>query len=34
MTARRPQMSGADAKTYTVANCLKGNDNWAPWASH
>ncbi|MEU6258203.1 pectinesterase family protein [Streptomyces sp. NPDC047043] len=33
VTADRPQMSDADAKTHTVADYLKGNDNWAPHTS-
>ncbi|MFF4258088.1 pectinesterase family protein [Streptomyces sp. NPDC001663] len=33
VTADRPQMSDADAKTHTVADYLKGNDNWAPHSS-
>jgi len=32
VTTDRPQMSDADAKTRTVADYLKGNDNWAPYA--
>ncbi|RPF32563.1 pectinesterase family protein [Streptomyces sp. TLI_185] len=32
VTADRPQMSVADARTHTVADYLKGNDNWAPYA--
>ncbi|WP_405474479.1 pectinesterase family protein [Streptomyces canus] len=30
----RPQLSAADARTYTVANYLKGTDDWAPYAGH
>ncbi|WP_078912433.1 right-handed parallel beta-helix repeat-containing protein [Streptomyces sp. NRRL S-646] len=32
VTADRPQMSDADARTHTVADYLKGDDNWAPHA--
>ncbi|WP_345567988.1 pectinesterase family protein [Streptomyces plumbiresistens] len=32
VTADRPQMSDADAKTHTVAHYLKGTDDWAPHA--
>jgi pectinesterase len=32
VTADRPQLSDADATTYTVANYLKGADGWAPHA--
>jgi pectinesterase len=31
-TADRPQMGDADAATHTVADYLKGSDNWAPYA--
>ncbi|WP_217235753.1 pectinesterase family protein [Streptomyces sp. AC555_RSS877] len=34
ITADRPQLSDADAKAHTVANYLKGTDNWAPYARH
>lgn len=34
VTADRPQLSDADAKTHTVANYLKGTDGWAPHAHH
>jgi pectinesterase len=33
-SADRPQMSDADARTYTVADYLKGTDGWAPYARH
>ncbi|MCI3277151.1 pectinesterase family protein [Streptomyces cylindrosporus] len=32
VTADRPQMSDADARTHTVADYLEGGDNWAPHA--
>ncbi|MCD9879061.1 pectinesterase family protein [Streptomyces guryensis] len=32
VTADRPQMSDADARTHTVADYLKGHDNWAPYS--
>ncbi|MEU9325788.1 pectinesterase family protein [Streptomyces canus] len=32
-SADRPQLSAADARTYTVANYLKGTDDWAPYAA-
>ena len=34
VTADRPQMSDADARTHTVAHYLKGTDDWAPYARH
>ncbi|MFF3331354.1 pectinesterase family protein [Streptomyces sp. NPDC002888] len=34
VTPDRPQMSDEDARTHTVAEYLKGNDNWAPYARH
>lgn len=34
VTADRPQMSDADARTHTVADYLKGTDGWAPYARH
>ncbi|MET9765471.1 pectinesterase family protein [Streptomyces sp. NPDC006372] len=34
VTADRPQMSDADARTHTVAHYLKGTDGWAPYARH
>ncbi|MGC0341720.1 pectinesterase family protein [Streptomyces sp. SLBN-8D4] len=33
-SADRPQLDAADARTYTVANYLKGTDGWAPHARH
>lgn len=33
-SADRPQLAAADARTYTVANYLKGTDGWAPQARH
>ncbi|MCX5260000.1 pectinesterase family protein [Streptomyces canus] len=33
-SADRPQLDAADARTYTVANYLKGTDGWAPYAGH
>ncbi|MGX5208925.1 pectinesterase family protein [Streptomyces violaceus] len=32
VTADRPQMSDATARTHTVAHYLKGTDDWAPYA--
>ncbi|GAA2898491.1 MULTISPECIES: pectinesterase family protein [Streptomyces] len=34
VTADRPQMSDATARTHTVAHYLKGTDDWAPYARH
>ncbi|MFJ8712929.1 pectinesterase family protein [Streptomyces violaceus] len=34
VTADRPQMSDAAARTHTVAHYLKGTDDWAPYARH
>ncbi|MGW0863624.1 pectinesterase family protein [Streptomyces sp. NPDC002611] len=34
VTADRPQMSDAAARTHTVAHYLKGADDWAPYARH
>ncbi|MEU2284437.1 pectinesterase family protein [Streptomyces sp. NPDC013178] len=34
VTADRPQLSDADARTHTVAHYLKGTDDWAPYARH
>ncbi|MFE6618689.1 pectinesterase family protein [Streptomyces sp. NPDC057740] len=34
VTADRPQMSAADARTHTVADYLRGTDGWAPYARH
>ncbi|MFE9625857.1 pectinesterase family protein [Streptomyces sp. NPDC006527] len=34
VTADRPQMSDADARTHTVAHYLEGTDGWAPYARH
>ncbi|MER6184535.1 pectinesterase family protein [Streptomyces sp. NPDC001652] len=34
VTADRPQMSDADARTHTVADYLRGTDDWAPHARH
>ncbi|WP_455713037.1 pectinesterase family protein [Streptomyces pseudovenezuelae] len=33
-SADRPQLDAAAAKTYTVANYLKGTDGWAPHTRH
>ncbi|MFJ4936579.1 pectinesterase family protein [Streptomyces pseudovenezuelae] len=33
-SADRPQLDAAAAKTYTVANYLKGTDGWAPHSRH
>ncbi|MFF7445203.1 MULTISPECIES: pectinesterase family protein [unclassified Streptomyces] len=32
VTADRPQMSAADARSHTVADYLQGTDGWAPYA--
>ncbi|MFC9679382.1 pectinesterase family protein [Streptomyces sp. NPDC056948] len=34
VTADRPQMGDAAARTHTVAHYLKGTDGWAPYARH
>ncbi|WP_435282485.1 pectinesterase family protein [Streptomyces koelreuteriae] len=34
VTADRPQMTDAAARTHTVAHYLKGTDDWAPYARH
>lgn len=34
VTADRPQMSTADARAHTVADYLRGSDDWAPYARH
>ncbi|CAM5713524.1 pectinesterase family protein [Streptomyces purpurascens] len=34
VTADRPQMSDAAARTHTVAHYLEGTDDWAPYARH
>jgi hypothetical protein len=34
VTADRPQMSDEDAGTHTVADYLRGSDDWAPYARH
>ncbi|MFH8803061.1 pectinesterase family protein [Streptomyces sp. NPDC017936] len=34
VSADRPQMSDADARTHTVADYLRGTDDWAPYARH
>ncbi|WP_426569742.1 pectinesterase family protein [Streptomyces canus] len=34
VTADRPQMGDADARTHTVAHYLKGTEGWAPYARH
>ena len=32
VTADRPQLSAADAPSFTVADYLNGTDGWAPYA--
>ncbi|WP_031477339.1 pectinesterase family protein [Streptomyces bicolor] len=34
MTADRPQMSDAEARSHTVADYLRGADGWKPYAHH
>ncbi|WP_405642653.1 pectinesterase family protein [Streptomyces sp. NBC_00019] len=34
VTADRPQMSDEDARAHTVADYLRGSDDWAPYARH
>ncbi|MFI6372548.1 pectinesterase family protein [Streptomyces sp. NPDC050546] len=34
VTADRPQLGDAAARTHTVAHYLKGTDDWAPYARH